>query len=246
MVWQVFIAAAMVAYYGERAVLIDIRIERSLIEEALGTGDVKGFFNQRFHDMGLDWPRLVYFLTASRRKEKRRVRGQHNLHCHALIVIPEKTTYRQVRDQLRRVFGKAPMKAKNQIDITKPRQDKGFTWNGVKAMGVVGKLLYAQEGMGATYNDLNYNDDGKRSRKAPPERRVYNKHSTGLAQGIPSNFNSKATLCDNETKRLAQVGFDQWIAAEKTGLEAFNRRKATKVAAQPSATPERGNVRAAS
>ena len=251
LVHQVFYAAAMISTYGKRALFIDVRIEEHLMREAVQSGQVKQFFNRRFHDLGVDWPRLVYFLTASKRKDGKRKRGPSNLHVHALIVIPEKITHKQVREKLALVFGKAKtMRLDRQIDITKPDIEKGCSWNGVKAMGPIGKLLYAQEGMGATYSDLGYNEDGKRSRKAPPDRRTYNKHSTGLAQGIPSNFNSKSTLCDNETKRLAQVGFDQWIVAEKARFEASNRTKAKKVASPPSSiqsdTPARGNVRAAS
>ncbi|MGF0540743.1 hypothetical protein ACQQ2Q_22355 [Agrobacterium sp. ES01] len=98
----------MIATYGERAVFIDGRIKTNLIAVAAEDGNIKRFFNRLFHDKGVDWQRLVYFQTVStRRWGEKRKRGIANLHFHALVILPERQSNKQIRATLETVFGKA-------------------------------------------------------------------------------------------------------------------------------------------
>lgn len=209
-------AAAMIAIYGERAVFVDGRIDINLTAVAAEDGNIKGFFNRRFHDKGVDWQRLVYFQTVStRRWGEKRKRGVANLHFHALMILPERQTLKQIRTTLETVFGKAGnMGGKIQFKISKPDWQESYSFNGVRAEGPIGKILYVQQGMGGTFNDLNLNE-GKRSRKAPIERLRCNRQAKGLARGIPSNFNFKAALCDHVSMDAGRRAFLAWLKEER-------------------------------
>ena len=213
---QAYVAAAMIAMYDERAVFVDGRIDTRLIALAAESGNIKGFFNRRFHDKGVEWQRLVYFQTVStRRWGEKRKRGIANLHFHALMVLPERQTLKQIRATLETVFGKAGnMGGKIQFKISEPDWQEAYTFNGVTAEGPLGKVLYVQQGMAGTFNDMNLNE-GKRSRKAPIERVRCNRQAKGLARGIPSNFNFKATLCDHVSMDAGRRAFLAWLKEER-------------------------------
>lgn len=215
----------MIALYGERAAFVDGRIDLHLVRQAADTGNIKGFFNRRFHDKGADWQRLVYFQTESTRRWGERKRGVSNLHFHALIILPERQTLKQIRQKLGDVFGHVPGMGKLQFKITKPDWSKSYTFNQVSAAGPLGKILYVQDGMGATYNDLKLNEDGKRSRKAPIERLRCNRHAKGLARGIPSHFNAKATLCDHVSTAAGRAAFREWVAEERRMIKRKKRQQ---------------------
>lgn len=219
----------------------DCRIDQRLTQQAWESGNIKKFFNQRFHDKGVHWQRLVYFQTVSTKRGGggRPKRGRSNLHIHALFIIPERQTLKQIREALAEVFGRVPnMGNKIQFKDVKPDWTKQCTFNGITAKGPLGKILYVQQGMGGTYNDLGFNN-GKRSRKAPIERLRCNRRSKGLAQGIPSHFNSKATLCDHVSTRAGALAFTQWLKeGRKARREEKHRQvRAAQVAAMPKAQP---------
>ena len=214
---QAHIVAALIAVYGQRAMFFDCRIDQRLTQQAWESGDIKRFFNRRFHDKGVHWQRLVYFQTISTKRggDGKRKRGLANLHVHALFILPERQSLKQMRDTLAKVFGRVPnMGDLIQFKNVKPDWTKQCTFNGVTAKGPLGKILYVQQGMGGTYNDLDMNN-GKRSRKAPIERLRCNRHATGLAQGIPSHFNAQATLCDHVSTRLGELAFKDWLREER-------------------------------
>lgn len=242
---QAHIAAALIAIYGERAVFIDGRIDVNLTAVADEATNIKGFFNRRFHDKGVDWQRLIYFQTVStRRWGEKRKRGLANLHFHALMILPVRQSYKQIRATLETVFGKAGnMGGKIQFKISKPDWRESYSFNGVTSDGPLGKLLYVQQGMGGTYNDLNLNE-GKRSRKAPVERLRCNRHATGLARGIPSHFNAKATLCDSVSKDAGRRAFLSWLKEERELQREHKRRVASKAAPKKAsiASPKGDNV----
>jgi hypothetical protein len=227
---QAHIAAAMIATYGERAVFIDGRIDHRLIALAAETGNIKTYFNRRFHDKGVDWQRLVFFQTVSTKRWGEKKRGIGNLHFHALVILPLRQSMKQIRDKLELVFGKAGnMGGRIQFKITKPDWRTSYTFNGVTAKGPIGKVLYVQQGMGGTFNDLKLNEDGKRSRKAPIERLRCNKRAGGLARGIPSNFNGKATLCDHVSTEAGRKSFLLWIKEERELKRENARRKSAPI-----------------
>ena len=123
------------------------------------------------------------------------------------------------------------MPGKIQFKFSKPDWQKSYTFNQVTAAGPLGKLLYVQQGMGATFNDLKLNDDGKRSRKAPIERLRCNRLSAGLARGIPSHFNAKATLCDHASTEAGRRAFTQWLKDTREESREQARRTAALVRA---------------
>jgi hypothetical protein len=230
---QAHVAAALIAIYGERAAFIDGRIDQRLTALAAESGNIKKFFNRRFHDKGVDWQRLVYFQTISTKHSGGCKRGVSNLHFHALVILPERQSIKQIRAKLELVFGKvATMGGKIQFRITKPDWRSSYTFSGVTAKGPIGKLLYVQQGMGGTYNDLHLNDDGKRSRKAPIERLRCNRRATGLARGLPSHFNAKVTLCDHVSTGQGRRAFVAWLKEERE-LQRQQAREAARVAKVP-------------
>lgn len=239
---QLHIAAALLAVYGHRAVFVDGRIDRRLTELAVESGNIKHFFNRRFHDKGVDWQRVLYFQTTSTRRSGPRKRGVANLHFHGLFILPERQSNKQMRNALKLVFGHAEgMSSEIQFKFTKPDWGKGYTFNKIRADGPLGKILYVQQGMGATYNDLKLNDDGKRSRKAPIERLRCNRQASGLAKGAPSNFNAKATLVDHVSTEMGRKAFMLWLTVHREELKELKRRQAR--AAAPAKRVQTGRVR---
>lgn len=228
----------MIAIYGQRAMFFDCRIDLRLTQQAWESGNIKQFFNRRFHDKGVNWPRLVYFQTISTKRggDGKRKRGLANLHAHALFIVPERQSLRQMRDTLANVFGRVPgMGDLIQFKHVKPDWTKQCSFNGITAKGPLGKILYVQQGMGGTYNDLDLNN-GKRSRKAPIERLRCNRAATGLAQGIPSHFNSKATLCDHASTQAGQAAFVDWL---RDGREAQREERHRQTRAEREVDPRR-------
>lgn len=220
----------MIAIYGQRAMFFDCRIDQRLTQQAWESGSIKKFFNRRFHDKDVNWQRLIYFQTISTKRggDGKRKRGLANLHAHALFILPERQTLQQMRATLAEVFGRVPnMGDLIQFKHVKPDWTKQCTFNGITAKGPLGKILYIQRGMGGTFNDLNLNN-GKRSRKAPIERLRCNRGSTGLAQGIPSHFNAKVTLCDHASTRAGQAAFMEWLreGREVQREEKYRRARA--------------------
>jgi len=222
---QIHTAAAMICSAPEKAIFVDGRISTDLIQQAISTGDVKNFFNQRLHKTeAANWSRLIYFETPSTRRMGVKKRGRSNLHFHALFVLPERKSNKQIRDVLSAVFGKAP-KIPNQFYIKAPNWTEASSFKGKQVSGPLGKLIYLMKGTGASYNDLNLNN-GKRQRKVPVERRAYNKNARGFAQGIPSNFNSKLVLCDRSSLQQGRRSFVEWVKAQR-GQQQANLKKAT-------------------
>lgn len=234
--------AALLAVYGERAVFVDGRIDERLTQQAVESGNVKGFFNDLFHRKRIDWQRLIYFDTVSKRRTGPRRRGKMNLHFHALFILPARQTNKQMRQTLEQVFGKAGnMRGEIQFKFAPPDWAKGYSFNDVKAEGPIGKILYIQHGMGGTYNDLELNDDGKRSRKAPIERLRCNRQAKGLAKGVPSNFNAKATLVDHVSTKAGHRAFTWWLKVRHEELKEQKRRQAR--AARPGRTLQPTRIR---
>lgn len=232
---QAHIVAALIAIYGQRALFFDCRIDQRLTQQAWEGGNIRRFFNRRFHDKGVHWQRLVYFQTTSTKRggDGKRKRGLANLHVHALIVIPERQSLKQIREELAKVFGRAPgMGDLIQFKHVKPDWTKQSTFNGVTAKGPIGKILYVQQGMGGTYNDLDLNN-GKRSRKAPIERLRCTRHAKRLAQGVPSHFNAKATSCDHVSTRAGELAFTEWLreGRETQREEKLRQARASRLAA---------------
>lgn len=205
----------------------DCRIDQRLTQQASESGNIKAFFNRRFHDKGVHWQRLVYFQTISTKRDGgKRKRGLANLHVHALFILPERQTLKQIRASLAEIFGRVPgMGDIIQFKHTKPDWTKRCDFNGITAQGPLGKILYIQQGMGGTYNDLAFNENGKRSRKAPIERLRCNKRATGLARGIPSHFNAKAALCDHVSTRAGELAFQAWLAEGREQRREEKRRQ---------------------
>lgn len=243
---QAHITAALIALYGKRAVFFDCRINQRLIEQAAESGNIKEFFNRRFHDKGVTWQRLVYFQTISTKRWGQRKRGLANLHVHALFILPEKQSLQQIRDKLAEVFGNAgAMGDKIQFKMVKPDWTKRCAFNGITAQGPIGKILYIQQGMGGTFNDLKLNRDGKRSRRAPIERLRCNRNATGLAKGVPSHFNAKATLCDHESTNAGRLAFEAWLREERETQRALKRIERANIAATPEPPVAKGPLRSA-
>lgn len=216
---QIHIASAMICSAPESAIFVDGRISADLIQQAISTGDVKKFFNQRLHKTeAARWSRLIYFETPSTKRMGVKKRGRSNLHFHALFVLPERRSNKQIREVLSVVFGKAP-KIPIQFFIKTPNWNEASSFKGKQVSGPLGKLIYLMKGTGSSYNDLDLNN-GKRQRKVPVERRAYNKNARGFAQGIPSNFNSKLVLCDRSSLRQGKRSFEGWVTAQKAQKQA--------------------------
>ncbi len=106
-----------------------------------------------------------------------------------------------------------------QFHFTMPRWDQHYTHNDIQVFGPVGKMAYAMAHAGTTYHNLDLNE-GKRSRSAPASRRACNRKASGLARGIPSNFNAEIVFCDNASKRAGKVAFEMWVKSERGRLRA--------------------------
>jgi hypothetical protein len=229
--------AALFATYGNRVVFVDCRLQSEIIEASQKSGNIKNYFNKRFLDNGLDFQRIIYFDTPSSRLIGKKKRGLANLHAHCVLVRPLNTSNKQFRAILKIVFGKADLKG-HQISIKNADWSKHYSLNGVRAFGPLGKILYCNKSMGATFNDLDLNQ-GKRSRKAPIWRLRYNRNAKRLARGIPSNFNAAAVLCDHKSTQGGEAAFNIWIQAEKhkRKLDArYSARRVEVVALKPKET----------
>ena len=227
------VVAQMQAEAPERIILVDGRIAKSVIGAALRSGDPKGFFNRRCHDARLTCRRLIVLDTKSTEQvdgRKKRRGGKANLHFHAVFMLDEGQDRRWLLVMLRKVFGEAVALGPRQFRLSAPDPEKHYTFGERQASGIMGKLCYMLSHAGATYLALDLNEGGKRSRKAPASRRRYNKHSEGLAAGIPSNFLSSVVICDNASKGEARKAFEAWMDAVRNPGRAASAPKAASTA----------------
>jgi hypothetical protein len=215
-VQQAFIVARLFADCGAKAVFVDGHINDVVKVKALSDPrGVKGFFNRRFHDFGFKVRRVIVFDTLTTRKMGSRGSSRARLHFHAIIELPHGWVKADLQRLLERAFGQAPPMGKRQFHFSSPRWDQHFTHNAVQVTGPLGKLVYAMAHAGTTYRNLDLND-GKRSRSAPAARGRCNRKASGLARGIPSNFNADIVFCDSVSKRAGKEAFDAWVKAEQT------------------------------
>ncbi len=234
-VQQSFIAARLFADLDSRAIFIDGHIHDYLKIQALAHPQgVKAFFNRRFHDLGFKARRLIFFDTRMTHKMGQRGSGRHKLHFHALIELPHGWSQAALLRLLERVFGKATIMGRRQFHIPQPDWTRHYTHNDVQVMGPLGKLAYVMAHAGTSYRDLDLND-GKRSRSTPASRGRYNRQASGLARGIPSNFNADIVFIDAVSKRAGKEAFDAWTKAER----AARRPAPTPQVARPAPTPKR-------
>jgi hypothetical protein len=103
-----------------------------------------------------------------------------------------------------------------------------------------GRPLLKGDRSGRCLTDLKLNDDGKRSRKAPIERLRCNRQASGLAKGVPSNFNAKATLVDHVSTEMGRKAFMFWLTVHREELKELKRQQAR--AAAPAKKPQTGRV----
>jgi hypothetical protein len=233
---QTFIAARIFADCGTAAVFVDGHINDYVKYIAVNCPQgVKAFFNRRFHDAGYKGRRLVYFDTRATRKMGRSGSGSARLHFHALIESPRGWTRGDLERVLKKVFGKATPMGQRQFHFPKPDWSKHHSHNEVQITGPLGKLAYVMAHGGTSYVDLKLTG-GKRSRSTPVSRGRYNRHSSGLARGIPSNFNAAVVFVDSASKRAGKEAFDAWVKAER----AARRPAAT---TQRALTPKRQEAR---
>ena len=141
----------------------------------------------------------------------KKANGKANLHFHGFFLLEEGKTTKELRQQLKLVFGDLLKLGPHQFALKAPAPEKRHSFADRKAHGVTGKLHYVLTHMGTTYNLLELNEGGKRSRKAPEFRRIYNRNGKGLARGIPSNFAASAVICDNKAKQMGKEAFTNWI-----------------------------------
>jgi len=213
------VAAQMIAEDPERVFLIDVRIETSVIGEALRSGNPKGFFNQRCHDKGLKCRRIIILDTKSGRGMDEAGNQASNLHGHGVVMVPKGKGKQWLIERMRAVFGAANTLGARQFEVKQEDPEKHFTFAGRRGTGISGKMCYMMSHAGTTHSNLKLNDEGKRSRQAPKTQRVCNAKSKGLAAGIPSNFLSKIAIVDNESKRAAKQAFEAWMKADDADLE---------------------------
>ena len=215
-VQQAFIVAAIFTDHPE-AVFVDGHINDHVKRAALDSGSsIKAFFNRRFHDIGFKYRRVLFYDTKQGRgMGVRKGSGRDKLHFHGIFVMAPGWARAGLKRELAKVFGEAPSLGQRQFHCSAPQPQKHFTHNGVQVSGPVGKALYSIAHAGATYRNLELNDEGKRSRRAPKARGSYNKKSKGLARGVPSNFTSEVVFCDTESKRAGKRYFDMWVRAER-------------------------------
>ena len=210
-----FVAARMFTDLGDRAIFVDGRIDLRLIEEAVESGNPKGFFNRRCHDKKLTSRRLILFDTVEKKGRGRTSSGKANLHFHAVFELPKGKREGQLQDQLKAVFGAALTLGRRQFHVSSPDWSKRCSHNGVQIHGPLGKLAYMFDHAGATYSALGLNEGGKRSRRAPACRGANNRRGTGLARGIPSNFLAKILFYDRVSGQAAKETFEAWVRAEQ-------------------------------
>jgi len=215
-VQEVFVAAALFCELGPRAVLVDGHINQRLKAEAIASGDPKGFFNRRCHIYGLTGRRMIIFDTVTTNEMGGRGSGAARLHFHAILEKPEGMTNVQLQKLLERVFGRASPMGQRQFHISSPNWKNYFSFSGVQVHGPLGKLMYAIKHAGSSYMHLGLNEDGKRSRKAPPSRRVCNRRSQRLAKPNPSHFNRAVVFFDRVSKWAGEAAFKAWVVAERS------------------------------
>jgi len=236
---QAFIVARLFVDCGPAAVFVDGHINDHVKIRALSDPrGVKGFFNRRFHDLGFKWRRVVVFDTYTTRKLGKRGSGRDRLHFHGVFELPRGGTRASLQAVLERVFGMARPMGKRQFHFSTARWDQRHTHNGVRMAGPLGKLAYVMAHAGATYLSLGLNGD-KRSRRSPISRGRYNRGASGLARGIPSNFNADIVFCDNVSKRAGKEAFNAWVKAER-----ILRRPQTQLVVPESKTAPGSNRRA--
>jgi hypothetical protein len=205
------IAAQMIAEDSDRVFLVDGRIDTSLINQALQSENVKGFFNQRCHDKKLKCRRIIVFDTKSGGGMDRVANSASDLHFHAVFLLGGSQDEQWLIERLCAVFGKAHALGGRQFKIKQPDPKSHYTFAGRQGSGITGKICYMMSHAGTTHAILGLNEDAKRSRKAPKTRGACNQRSKGLAAGRPSNFLSGITICDNVSKREAKRAFDDWV-----------------------------------
>jgi hypothetical protein len=205
------IAAQMIAEGSGRVFLVDGRIETAVINQALRSGNVKGFFNQRCHDKRLKCRRIIVFDTKSGGGIDRVANSASDLHFHAVFLLEGGQDEPWLIERLCAVFGKAHALGRRQFLIKQPDPKSHYTFAGRQGSGITGKICYMMSHAGTTHAILGLNEDAKRSRKAPKTRGACNQRSKGLAAGRPSNFLSGITICDNVSKREAKRAFDDWV-----------------------------------
>lgn len=105
---------------------------------------------------------------------------------------------------------------RRQFEFSRPDWDQHSSHNGTQVSGPLGKVFYSIKHAGSSYRCLDLNEDGKRSRRAPPERGRVNKRAIDLARGVPSNFNKKVVFCDQVSRRAGQEAFEAWLCAKRT------------------------------
>ena len=210
-----FIGARLFAELGFEVVLVDGHIndyvKRDAVDDKRG---VKGFFNRRFHDCGFKSRRVVIFDTYTTHKMGTRGSGRHKLHFHGAFELPFGWPKAELKRRLEKVFGKADVMGRRQFQFSSPRDEQHYTHNDVRVTGALGKMIYAIAHAGATYENLGLNG-GKRSRSSPPSRRSCNRKATGLAKGIPSNFNREIVFCDHLSKKAGKEAFNSWVKSEQ-------------------------------
>jgi len=251
---DVFIAGRIFADLGPRAIIVDGRMKTSVIRQALramhGGETLTGFFNGRCHDAGLTGRRLIVYDTKTNNDV---VDGQGNsrarLHFHGVFELPEATTFAQLRDVLRKVFGKAAEIERFQLRLKPIISGVGqdvphHSLQGATAYGPMGKVFYALAHAGSTYATLGLNEAGKRSRSAPWQGAA-NRAGKRLAKGVPSNFNREVVFCDRASVQLGREAFEAWVGRERE-LQARRRGNALKARRKPlQALPARKAARRA-
>ena len=218
-VQQLFITAALFAC-GAEVVQVDGHINVNLKKRALEhKGGVKRFFNKRCHDLRLTSRRVIVFDTVTTNRMGQRSSGRDKLHFHGAFELPAGWSRAALLRVLEKVFGRAAIEGRwmgrRQFHASSPDWTQHHSHNGACAVGPLGKFLYAIQHAGATYNSLQLNEDGKRSRKAPSVRGQCNRKAARLAQGIPSNFTAEVVFADTASKRAGKGGFEAWVKAER-------------------------------
>lgn len=210
-----FANAQMFAEDRSRFFLFDAHISPELKHQAIanGTNYSAQFFNKRCHDSGLVCPRLAILDTKKTRAQGGVNGGLGNLHVHGGVLIPEGKDKKWLRVHLRKVFGYTLNHAANrhQIKIHQPDIDQFNSFQSRRGAGISGRTNYMLSHAGTTYNDLKLNDDAKRKRRAPLDKARVNRHSIGLAKGIPTNFCSAIMIWDNQSKSAAKAAFEDWV-----------------------------------
>ena len=208
-VQQLFITAALFVDLGAEVVLVDGHINLNLKKRALmHEGGVKQFFNKRCHDLGLTSRRVIVFDTVTTNRMGQRASGRDKLHFHGKFELPAGWSRAALLRALEKVFGRAAIEGRwmgrRQFHASNPDWTQHHSHNDARAIGPLGKFLYAIQHAGATYNNPELND-GKRSRKAPSVRGRCNRKGARLAQGIPSNFTAEVVFADTLSKRAEKA-----------------------------------------